>query len=155
MKTYCLKAAGLLFIGACFSINAATVNVLSFGAPGWKYLLGTQEASSPTDAWRVPAFVDSSWSTGTAPIGYPTTPPDSALEGTLASGTTLPTSTVGGYTCVFLRHPITINNPASLAQLTLTVRFDDAYVVWFNGVELGRSANTPSGPPNVGTLATS
>ncbi|HKX62243.1 MAG TPA: hypothetical protein VJS65_10370, partial [Verrucomicrobiae bacterium] len=154
MKIHSFKVGGLLFIAACCSLQAATVDVLNYGATGWKYLIGTQEASSPTDAWRVPAFNDASWSTGTAPIGYPTTPPDSALEGTLSSGTILPNGTVGGYTCVFLRHPVVINNPASLAQLTLTIRFDDGYVVWFNGVELGRSANVPPGPPNVGTLAT-
>ena len=36
----------------------------------WKYLPGLSEASQPGNAWRELNFDDSTWLTGTAPVGY-------------------------------------------------------------------------------------
>ena len=36
----------------------------------WKYLKGTNAPSTPVTEWRQPAFSDTTWSTGTLPIGY-------------------------------------------------------------------------------------
>jgi hypothetical protein len=144
-------------IAACFVLllslaqAAYAAPLISYRESGWKYKLGTAEASNPVEAWRAVGFDDSSWSTGAAPIGYPTSPPDSPLEGSIQ--TTLPTSTVGGYTCVFLRKTFVISNLADFIQLNLTAQHDDGFAAWINGTEIGRSANVPAGALSFGTVA--
>ena len=94
----------------------ADAAVLVTNGASWKYFIGTQEASTPINAWRQIGFDDGSWQSGFAPIGYPSDPPNDpgGYEGTIR--TTLPTSTAGNYLTVFLRKTFTVSNPADLAQ---------------------------------------
>jgi hypothetical protein len=69
--------------------EAAQRSLVSRGS-SWRYVLGTKEASVPSDAWRRIAFDDSNWSMGPTPIGYGTV----AEAGRII--TQLPRSDVGG-----------------------------------------------------------
>jgi len=114
--------------------SASAADIIPFRSTGWKYVLGTQEASNPTDAWRGIAFNDGAWLTGSAPVGYPSAD-GGPLE--LSIQTTLPTSAIGGYTCVFLRKTFTVSNPAGVTGLTLQVQHDDGFAAWINGTFVG------------------
>src|SRR5436190_21766544 len=56
-------------LGLMTAAEAAQRSLVSPGSP-WRYVLGTKEASVPSDAWRRIAFDDSNWSLGPIPIGY-------------------------------------------------------------------------------------
>lgn len=120
--------------------EAAQRSLVSPGS-SWRYVLGTREASIPSDAWRQIAFDDSNWSMGPIPIGY---------GGIAEAGrivTTLPRSDVGGYVTVYLRHSFNVPDPALFSQLRLALIVDDGAIVWLNGVELGRINLTPGDLP--------
>jgi len=101
----------------------------------WRYFVGTTEASSPDPtAWRQPGFNDSSWPTGRTPIGY----------GPAGIVTDLGRSQDQGYLTFYLRKEFVAPNPADFLELELPIRIDDGYVIWLNGVEVGRY-NVPDG----------
>ncbi len=126
---------GLAFLacslGLVIAAEAAQRPLVSLGAP-WRYLLGTKEASVPADAWRQRAFDDANWSTGPTPIGYGSVPETGRIV------TQLPSSKLGGYVSVYLRHSFSLPDPQLIAQLSLALTVDDGAIVWLNGVELGR-----------------
>ena len=94
----------------------------------WKYLKGQTEASLPqVAAWRRVGFDDASWSAGPASFFY----------GEPLSGTPL-NDMANNYTCVFLRQKFAITDPYEFGALTLSVRCDDGYIAWINGVEVAR-----------------
>ncbi len=99
----------------------------------WKYLPGTQEASSPDPtAWRQPEFDDSTWLSGALPIGYGT-----AVTVTTDLATAEPPMR-GNYSSVFLRSEFFIRDVEEVTELTLSARFDDGLLLWINGVEAVR-----------------
>lgn len=120
---------------------------------GWKYRKGTSEASSPVNAWRGTGFNDSSWLTGTTPIGIGQT----TDLNDMVSGFSL------AYRSVYARKTFTVPVGSIPNELALRVRIDDACVVWINGTEVYRTSNAGSGqlafnfdPPNgVGGTPTS
>src|SRR3954466_868622 len=70
----CVKkfpAFAILFcvLGLTIAAEAAQRPLVSTGS-GWRYVLGTREASVPSAAWRRITFDDSNWSLGPTPIGY-------------------------------------------------------------------------------------
>src|SRR2546426_3999209 len=145
-----LKITWFLVLPLCVVLTAPAAVLSPYRATGWKYKLGTTEASNPIDAWRSVDYDDSAWSSGAAPIGYPSSD-GGPLE--VSIQTTLPTSTAGGYTCVFLRKTFVVNSLAQVPQLDLAAQFDDGFVAWINGVEIGRSSTVAGGPVSVSTLA--
>ena len=118
-------------LGLMIAAEAAQRSLVSPGS-SWRYVLGTKEASVPSDAWRRIAFDDSNWSVGPTPIGY------GAVVEAGRIVTTLPRSDVGGYVSVYLRHSFNVPDPALISQLRLALIVDDGAIVWLNGVELGR-----------------
>jgi hypothetical protein len=123
-------------LGLTTAAEAAQRSLVSSGS-SWRYVLGTKEASVPSDAWRRIAFDDSNWSVGPTPIGY---------GGVVEAGrivTTLPRSDVGGYVSVYLRHSFNVPDAQLFSQLRLALIVDDGATVWLNGVELGRINVTP------------
>lgn len=107
----------------------------------WKYLKGTVEASSPTNAWRFLSFNDASWASGPAPFYY-----GEPLVGTVLNDMN------NGYSSLFIRQTFNIANPASIAALKLDVVVDDGFIAWINGVEVLRY-NVPAGEPSRSTVA--
>lgn len=98
----------------------------------WQYLKGTQEASTPRDAWRGKTFDDSSWTTGLAPIGF---------SRTVVIGSNL-ADMRNNYTTVYLRKSFEIEDPSAVKGLMLQALYDDGIIVWINGVRVA-SANVP------------
>lgn len=139
----------LAFLTVTTSLPAATTTFFSSGS-AWKYVLGTNEASNPMDAWRGTGFSDAAWGTGASPLGYANPvndPPESGIA------TVLPdprTST--SYQTVYFRKTFTIANPADLVRLDVLLQVDDGYVAWLNGTEIGRD-NVAEGIPFSGDAA--
>src|SRR5262245_55146535 len=119
--------------------------VFNYGATGWKYFIGTQEASSPMDAWRLNGFDDSTWQQpATAPIGY-AEPPNDPTGWEASIVTTLPSSTVSNYLTVYFRLPFAIANKSQISEVTLSLRVDDGFVAWINGTPVATN-NAPAAP---------
>ena len=102
---------------------------------GWRYLKGTAEPTpdqngEATTAWTMPEFDDSTWTAGSTSIGY----------GDGDDRTTL-SDMRGNYLTVYLRREVEIPDPSTLNNLLLELRYDDGYVAYLNGVEIGRSDN--------------
>ena len=131
--------AGIILSAQMLPARSATV--AAYGDT-WKYFVGIQEASSPdATAWRKPAFDDTAWTSGQAPIGYATSVNNPAEE---ALVTMLPSSAAGNYLSVFVRKSFSLQNPADIQRLVLNINIDDGYVAWINGLEVGRF-NVPDG----------
>ncbi len=96
----------------------------------WRYHKGTNEASIPTDAWRMPGFDDASWPAGTTPIGY------DPIE---VMGTPLDDMR-GNYVTIFARKTFVISNPAEIGALLADVEYDDGFNLWINGRHVQRQA---------------
>src|SRR6185436_15606655 len=113
----------------------ATVSFIPSGS-NWKYLVGTSEASTPSDAWRAIGFNDASWPLGASPIGY-ANPVNDPPESTIA--TFLPDPSVSTpYQSVYFRKTFNVASPAVIARLDALIHIDDGYVAWINGTEIGR-----------------
>jgi hypothetical protein len=111
--------------------NVASPEVLPPGSV-WSYW---DEDDEPAGDWREPAFDDSGWETGAAPLGYgdsPTTTIDYGDEAWDKNPTAL-------FRRSFLVDPELLGWPG-----TVSIRVDDGAVVYINGVELFRR-NMPAG----------
>jgi hypothetical protein len=139
MRYKCILSFALL--GFALSCQAALVFNMN---SSWKYLKGTDEASSPVSAWRTNGFNDTSWLTGNAPFYY-----GEPLSGTLLGDMN------GGYTCIFMRKNFNIADASQVTGLELRSFCDDGFIVWINGVEMPRY-NMPGDAviPRTGNAAT-
>ena len=90
----------------------------------WRYVKGTNEASTPTTLWRQQGFDDSSWLNGTLPIGYDSGGPAIA---------TMLSDMNGGYTSVFLRKTFVASNLTAVSALQLEALYDDGFKLFING----------------------
>jgi hypothetical protein len=129
-------AALLLCLAGSVAAQAATLIATN---SLWSYQKGTQEASTPVEAWRALAFDDSTWAVSRAPFYYDT---DTVNQYT---GNTLLADMNNNYTCIFLRQTFVVAHVASLSDLALTVKCDDGFVMWLNTNE-ARRFNVSSGP---------
>lgn len=110
----------------------------------WRYFPGTEEPS-PDDplGWSVPEFDDGAWASGAEPLSY----------GFANAGTEL-SEMRGSYSTVYARLPFELSAEelalieAEEARLTLSVAFDDGFVAYVNGFEIGRdNVPGPAGDP--------
>jgi len=123
-----LLLAMLSWIASMPFLNAAQV---VFPADSdWRYVIGTQEASNPIDAWRSLGFSDAAWTDGQAPFYYET--------GSGYTGTTDLIAVQNTATGVYLRKVFNIADPNDVASLDLAGDVDDGCIIWINGVEVGR-----------------
>jgi hypothetical protein len=97
----------------------------------WKYL---DSGVDPGTSWRNAGFDDSTWSSGTAPLG----------EGDAHITTSINTGTSTARHTVYFRKTFTVPNAASVAHLRLNILRDDGVVVYLNGTEVARD-NITSG----------
>ena len=115
----------------------AQTDVLSPTNAVWKYL---DDGSDQGTAWRGGGFNDSTWPSGTAPLGYG-----------MASITT---TQANGRITYYHRRSFTVADPAAYSNLVVRLRRDDAAVVYINGGEAFR-ANMPAVAVTFVTLASS
>lgn len=104
----------------------------------WRY------DSTAVSGWEAPAYDDSTWQTGDAPLGW----------GSTDLGTDIAAGIVGTrpLTAQF-RKAFTIDDPSSLDEVTITYIADDGAVIYLNGEEISR-ANLPDGALTQNTYAT-
>jgi len=102
----------------------------------WRYYKGKREPSPkrvgddmiPTLEWTQPGFNDSKWAQGAVSIGYGDND-DKTTLGDMRNR----------YTSVYLRHTFTIGDPYEMDNLMLHVEYDDGFIAYLNGEEIGRS----------------
>jgi hypothetical protein len=104
----------------------------------WRFFRGVAE---PLASWPQLGFNDATWETGASGFGYSTNP----LE-LRSVRTDLDDMARGLYGAVYLRKLFHLDNPAALGGLFLRVLYDDAFVVYLNGQEVGRR-NITGAPP--------
>ena len=116
--------------------NAPGANDLVATGSTWSYL---DDGSDQGTDWREKDFDDSSWASGAAELGFG--------EGDEA------TSITSGHITYYFRHQFSVEMPASIASLTLSLKRDDGAVVYLNGTEVARD-NMPEGEVTYNTLST-
>jgi hypothetical protein len=116
----------------------------------WRWRPGTNEASTPTSAWRELNFNDTQFTSAPAPFWYDTTGDSSTLSG----GTRI-IGMQNVYLCVFLRKTFVITNLAEVGGLRLGSLVDDGFVAWINGTEVLRVSmpGVTGDPVTTSTLA--
>jgi hypothetical protein len=109
----------------------------------WKYLdNGTDQGT----AWRNGGFVDSTWKSGAAELGY-----GDGDEKTVVS---FGGSSSNKFITTYFRKTFSVADASKVNSLICTLVRDDGAVVYLNGTEVFRS-NIPSGTINYKTLASS
>jgi hypothetical protein len=97
----------------------------------YKYLKGSAAANLAGN-WMTEAFDDSGWSSAQAPFRYG--------DGT---GGTLLGDMMNYYPTMYLRSTFNAFSIDRIIEITLTVNYDDGFVIWINGVEAMRQ-NAPT-----------
>ncbi|MEI6971843.1 MAG: metallophosphoesterase family protein [bacterium] len=138
------RMAGWLSLAAVLLIRgvAPGETVLFPAGSIWRYL---DNGSDQGTAWITPAFNDSGWASGPAPLGYGHAP----LERTVIS--------YGGvasdkYITSYFRMAFTVTNASSYAAFRLRLLRDDGIVLYLNGTEILRN-NMPGSAITWKTLA--
>ncbi len=98
----------------------------------FRYQKGT--SPFPLD-WQLPAFDDSTWEVAPAPFRL-----------SFGRGGTLLLDMQGNYTSIACRASFFVTDPASLPTVALYCDYDDGFVAWVNGTEVGRSNLTDTFP---------
>ncbi|MBK7198609.1 MAG: hypothetical protein IPH80_39680 [Myxococcales bacterium] len=107
----------------------------------WSYWDGGGDQGT---AWRTQATPGAGWHTGAAPLGYG----ESYLQTTVAYGP----SASNKYLTTYFVTSFAVVDPAAVTALVGEAIYDDGFVAYLNGVELGR-ASMPAGPITATTLA--
>lgn len=135
------------YVPSAFSQEAAattwTVFTDTHVAKGglWKFLdNGTNQGT----AWRAPAFDDSAWSGGSAPLGYATSTPGFYQGIPLATTVSYGSNSAAKYITSYFRKTFTVADITGISGLTLNLLRDDGAVVYLNGSEVAR-VNMPAG----------
>ena len=113
--------ASLFVVSVCLSQDHWETAV--YAGDNWAYLL--PESELPSD-WNTIGFDDSGWSTGPGGFGYGDE--DDGTEINLALS-------------VYLRRIFAVTNTADLIHAILHADYDDGFVAYLNGTEIGRSIN--------------
>ncbi len=137
-----LTAFALLF----FNITTKADDILiPFGgntgasAPAWKYRGGNTNLDG--QAWKTLSFSETGWATGGSALGFasaaaPVRTTTLLQDGSANSGGG---TSITPYTTIYFRKTINIASLAAYSNFQLRTQFDDAIVVWINGVEAYRS----------------
>lgn len=84
--------------------------------------------ANPT-GWTLPDFNDSSWQDAKYGVGYADNDDNTVIGD-------------GQHAGVYTRARFTLSNPGAIAKLSLGVDYDDAAVVFINGIEVARTSGT-------------
>lgn len=89
--------------------------------------------------WTANGFDDSSWTSGATGVGYERSSGyDSYFNIDVES------EMYGQRTSVYLRVPFTVGNVGEISDLEMQLQYDDGFVAYLNGVEVGRDRATGS-----------
>ncbi len=130
-----------LVANATTSSNTA-VTYIATGSQ-WKYL---DNGSNQGSAWRATSFVDSSWKTGNAQLGYG--------DGDEATVVSFGSNASNKFITTYFRKAFTVGDASKVTALVLRILRDDGAVVYLNGTEVFRT-NMPTGTISSTTLASS
>ncbi|MDX2171590.1 MAG: metallophosphoesterase [Bacteroidota bacterium] len=119
-----------------------TTTLLSNGS-SWKYL---DNGSNQGTAWYGTSFVDASWASGNAELGYG--------DGDEATVVSYGPSSSSKYVTTYFRKVINIPSTAGYLYYTINFRRDDGSVIYINGTEVNRN-NMPTGTITYSTPASS
>jgi hypothetical protein len=130
------------------SLNAAakrysgsfTSEVLVPAGSEWKFL---DNGTNQGVAWRAPAFDDSDWAAGNAKLGYGDGD-EATVVGFVDADPAAPDIQKNATT--YFRKKFILTNKAAVRKARLRVRYDDAVLVYLNGVEVMHSPNIQSNP---------
>jgi hypothetical protein len=109
------------------ALEASEMEALVPEGASWRFFRGRSEPS-PALEWTARAFDDSAWETGPSGFGYGD-----------ADDATLLDDMRGSYTTVYVRKLFSIPDPSRYRRFLLSVRADDGFVAYLNGVEVGRA----------------
>jgi hypothetical protein len=98
----------------------------------WKFFKGTQEPAGGSPRWSALDFDDSTWESGAAIIGFGD-----------GDETTVLADMQNMYISFYVRREFQVPDPAAITNLILEVEYDDGYVVYLNGVEVGSGNMRP------------
>ncbi len=88
----------------------------------------TNGGSELQSTWTLPNFDDSSWTVGTAGIGFDRGSGYEDVYGTDVEGEFFSVNA-----SIFTRTDFTVDDPNELIGLNLRVKYDDGYMLWLNG----------------------
>jgi len=112
-----------------FEATGAAGTVLVDDATPMSYLVPNNGTLGTT--WTQAGFNDSAWPTGTAGIGYESSP-----GGDYDYTSLLDTPVLSGTTSAYTRFEFNLADPASVSSLTLGMLYDDGFVAYLNGVKV-------------------
>jgi acid phosphatase type 7 len=142
MKPKSNMKTALLSFCICFTFLQANsqTTIIPYGS-SWKYL----DNNTRPAGWETSAYNDAAWASGNAELGYG--------DGDEATTVSFGGNASNKYITTYFRKTVSISNPSSYASFTMNVERDDAFVVYVNGIEVGRD-NMPAGTVSHSTLAT-
>ena len=120
------------------NINISGTTIIPFGST-WKYFA---TGAAPAGAWTSLGYADGAWPTGASELGYGDG--DEATCVPSGGGGSLCAPTGSKWITTYFRQTINIPNPLIYPSFQFNVERDDGYVVYVNGVEIGRD-NMPAG----------
>lgn len=139
-----LEATGLVAVSAPVIsqvvLDPSRVTFIQNGAC-WRYW---DRDIPPVGDWRKPGYLDGSWPTGMAELGYG--------DGDEATVLSFGPSSDSKPVTTYFRHTFNILRPGDYTNLVLRLKRDDGAVVYLNGVEIFRD-NLPAGAVSLTTLA--
>lgn len=89
----------------------------------WKYLAAT---SAPPSNWYQPGFSDAAWKSGAGGIGF---------------GDNDDVTIVSACNSLYMRRQVVLPDVNIVEDLLLDIDYDDAFILYINGVECARSSN--------------
>lgn len=120
--------------------DVSDTTLVEAGAGGWRYL---DDGSDQGTGWKEPAFDDSTWPDGTAPLGF------GSINGHPFGG---PAINSGRHVTIYFRKEIEVTDVNLITLATARVMSDGGAIVYLNGVEIARD-NMPEGPVDFETTA--
>lgn len=91
----------------------------------WQYWLGEKSPSSH-DEWTQLSFDDTAWKRGSGGFGY----------GDLQYVSTELSSMQNSFSTVYIRKSFSVENPAALGTLKLSIYIDDGFICYINGTQV-------------------
>ena len=101
------------------------------------------EDTGGTNPWNAVSFDDSSWALGGLGVGFANAGGDDPYFEFIGAGSDVQAIFFGQNTSIYMRVPFTISDPAEVASLAFSARYDDGFAVYINGSEVLASANLP------------